>query len=104
MVKNQGISGTVAPNSDINVTFTNQKISTDVDIFKNDESGKGLSGAIFQLRAMSNGVEVLAPVEIGGIDDFVKEINGEQQEFKSAFETTGEKYSLTNLPNGIYRL
>ena len=97
-------SGTIAPNSDTNVIFTNKKISTDVDIQKKKETGEGLSGAIFQLRAMSNGAEVLAPVEIGGIDNITKEINGEQQEFKSAFETTDEIHSLTNLPDGTYRL
>ncbi len=97
-------SGTIIPNSDTNVIFTNKKTSTDVNIQKKDENGDGLSGAIFELRAVSNGVEVLAPLEIGGIDNFFKEIDGEEKEFKSAFETTDETHSLTNLPDGTYRL
>ena len=97
-------SGTIIPNSDTNVIFTNKKISTDVNIQKKEENGDGLSGAIFELRAVSNGVEVLAPLEIGGIDNFFKEIDGEEKEFKSAFETTDETHSLTNLPDGTYRL
>ena len=97
-------SGTIIPNSDTNVIFTNKKISTDVNIQKKEENGDGLSGAIFELRAVSNGVEVLAPLEIGGIDNFFKEIDGEEKEFKSAFETTDETHSLTNLPDGTYLL
>ena len=52
----------------------------------------------------NNGVEELASVEIGGVDDFNREINGEQKEFKSAFETTDAAHTLTNLPDGTYRL
>ena len=102
-------SGTIVPNSDTHVIFTNQKTSTNVNILKKKETGEGLSGAIFQLRAVkknegSNDVEELASVEIGGIDNFIKEIDGKQQEFKSAFETTDKTYTLTNLPDGTYRL
>ena len=52
----------------------------------------------------SNDIEELASLEIGGIGDFSKEIDGKQVGFKSAFETTGEIHSLTNLPDGTYRL
>lgn len=102
-------SGIIVPNSDTNVIFTNQKISTDVNILKKKETGEGLSGAIFQLRTVkktgeSHGVEVLASVEIGGIDNFSREIDGKQQEFRSSFETTDTVHSLTNLPDGTYRL
>ena len=38
------------------------------------------------------------------VDDFNREINGEQKEFKSAFETTDAAHTLTNLPDGTYRL
>ena len=88
--------------------FTNQKISTDVNILKNKETGEGLTGAIFQLRTVKktegSSVEELASVEIGGIDNFSREIDGEEREFVSAFETTGETQALTNLPDGTYRL
>ena len=103
-------SGTIIPNSDTNVIFTNKKISTDVNILKKKENGEGLSGAVFQLRTVkktegdNKGVEELASVEIGGVDDFNRKINGEQKEFKSAFETTDAAHTLTNLPDGTYRL
>ncbi len=103
-------SGTIVSNSETDVIFTNRKISTDVNILKNKENGEGLSGAVFQLRTVkktegdNNGVEELASVEIGGVDDFNREINGEQKEFKSAFETTDAAHTLTNLPDGTYRL
>ena len=102
-------SGTIVPNSDTEVTFTNKKITTDVNIQKKAESGAGLPGAVFQLRTVkktegSNDIEELASLEIGGIGDFSKEIDGKQVGFKSAFETTGEIHSLTNLPDGTYRL
>ena len=102
-------TGTIVSNSETHVIFTNQKISTDVNILKKEENGEGLSGAIFQLRTVkktegSNDVEELASVEIGGIHDFSKTIAGEEREFKSAFETTDETHTLTNLLDGTYRL
>ena len=98
-------SGTIVPNSDNNVIFTNQKISTDVDILKKNETGEGLSGAIFQLRTVNeSGVEETASVDIGGISDFTKEIDGKQIKFESAFETADTRYHLTNLLDGKYRL
>ena len=102
-------TGSIVPNSDTDVVFTNRKIGTEVNILKTKETGAGLNGAVFQLRTVkktegSKEVEELASVEIGGIDDICIEIDGEEREFKSAFETTGETQTLTNLTDGTYRL
>ena len=101
-------TGTIVTNRERDVIFTNQKISTDVDILKKNETGAGLTGAIFELRTVKTNegseVEELASVAIGGISNFTKEIDGVNTEFTSAFETTGTTYHLTNLLEGKYRL
>lgn len=103
------ISGTIVPDSDTNITYTNRCLVTDISIQKVDTTGAGLEGAVFQLKTVSDDEgheEAFAALidTIGGIGDVVKEVNGTSTTFPSSFESTGGIQTLTGLPDGTYRL
>ena len=90
-------------------TILNLRI-TDFRFKKVSEDGSGLSGAVFQLRAVKNSAEVLVTEDsyysdISGISREIEiDVDGEPTTFKSAFITTGEEQILRNLRDGTYIL
>lgn len=102
------ISGTIVPDSDTNITYTNRSLVTDINIQKLDESGDGLEGAVFQLKAVSEDgyVESLASdiESVSGLGTVVKTLDGETKRYESSFESTGELQKISGLPDGTYRL
>ena len=86
-------------------TILNMRI-TDFRFKKVSKDGKGLSGAVFQLKAIKNEAEVLVTEDsdyedITGILDEVEiEVDGVPTTVKSAFVTTGEEQILRNLRDG----
>ena len=90
-------------------TILNIRI-TDFRFKKVSKDGSGLAGAIFQLKAIKNGAEVLVSEDpdyedIVGISDEIEiEVGGENQVFKSAFVTTGNEQIISRLRDGTYIL
>ena len=77
---------------------------TSITIQKVDEDGEtGLPGAIFQLKSVDGHEESLV-TGVGGVGTVTKVIDGETKTFESAFETTGGVQTLSELPDGTYRL
>ena len=95
------ITGTIIPNSETNITYTNR--CDVITIQKLDGNGNGLEGAVFQIKAV-NGLEESLITNVDGIGEVIKVVDGEEKTFKSAFETTGGAQRIAGLPNGTYRL
>ncbi len=73
----------------------------DFKIQKTDANGNGLEGAVFQLKTVGNdGHSEELATDIGGIGT----VNVDGKTYESAFETTGNAQTLTELPDGTYRL
>jgi LPXTG-motif cell wall-anchored protein len=101
-----GIEGEIVQNTETLITYTNKCLVADINIQKVDEKGKGLEGAVFQLKKM-NGLEKIdaSTIEsVSGLEKITKEIDGKTVEYTSAFETTGGVQTIKGLPNGTYRL
>ena len=102
------ITDTIVANRDNHITYYNKKLVTDITIQKTDADGKGLAGAVFQLKKVGNDGHSESPAteigSVGGLGIVKKEIDGKEKEFQSAFETTGEIQTITGLPDGKYRL
>ena len=90
-------------------TVLNMRI-TDFRFKKVSQDGSGLQGAVFQLKAIKNGAEVLVTedsdyADITGISETVEiEVNGETKTFSSAFLTTGNEQIIGSLKDGTYIL
>ena len=101
-----GINGEIVQNTETLITYTNKCLVADINIKKVDEKGKGLEGAVFQLKKM-NGLEEIdaSTIEsVSGLEKITKEIDGKTVEYTSAFETTGGVQTIHGLPDGTYRL
>ena len=101
-----GINGEIVQNTETLITYTNKCLVADINIQKVDEKGKGLEGAVFQLKKM-NGLEEIdaSTIEsVSGLEKITKEIDGKTVEYTSAFETTGGVQTIHGLPDGTYRL
>jgi len=102
------ISGTIVANRDNQVTYYNKSEVTDINILKTDESGRGLAGAVFELKKVTDTegrTEVYASENgVRGLGDITKETEGGSFEYHSAFETTGEAQRISGLQDGTYRL
>ena len=101
-VNGASISGEIMPNSDNNITYTNKRVVSDISIQKTDENGEGLSGAVFQLLIKEDGEyrTVKNTDGIGGLES----ITIDEETYVGAFRTNGNPKSLTDLPDGEYRL
>ena len=100
------INGEIVQNTETLITYTNKCQVTDIHIQKVDEKGKGLEGAVFQLKKVK-GIEVIdaSTIEsVSGLGKVTKEIDGKNVEYTSAFETTGDVQTIRGLPDGTYRL
>lgn len=102
------IIGTIVPNHHNYITYTNRCLVADIRLQKVDNSGKGLKGAVFQLKTVSEDgyEEALATTieSISGVGDVTKDVGGETKVYHSSFESTGGIQTLSGLPDGIYRL
>ena len=102
------IYGTIAANRDNHVTYYNKSEVTDINIQKVDEAGKGLPGAVFELKKVmdAEGRTEIDATEAGvrGLGDVTKETEDGSFEYHSAFETTGEVQRISGLQDGTYRL
>ena len=103
------ISGTIATNRDNHVTYYNKSMVTDIDIQKLDETGAGLSGAVFELKKLTDaeGHSEMYASEIGsvrGLGDVTKQTESGNTTYHSAVESTGEVQRISGLTDGTYRL
>ena len=97
------VTGTIVANTDNNITYTNKRLTVDIQIQKIDKKGAGLAGAVFQLKKVNGDTEELA-TGIGGLGNVTKVIDGATETYASAFETTGTVQTLSGIPDGTYRL
>ena len=95
------ITGTIIPNNETNIIYTNR--CDIITIQKIDSDGNGLEGAVFQLKAVNGQAESLL-TDVDGIGEVTKVIDGKETTFESAFETTGGAQRIAGLSNGTYRL
>ena len=80
-------------------------VVVDIRILKTDMEGNGLAGAIFQMRLVGEDGHSESDIEgVTGIGTITKTIDGEEQTFTSAFETTGSEQLFSGLQDGTYRL
>ena len=86
------------------IEILNGKV-VDIRIQKTDMEGEGLAGAVFRLQAVGNDGHSESDVEgVTGIGTVTKTIDGQEQTFTSAFETTGGEQTFNDLTDGTYRL
>lgn len=83
--------------------------ATSINIIKEDEKGDGLAEAVFQLKVVKNGSDVLVKTDndyknIEGVGDVAVEIDGQTKTFGSAVKTNGEIQNITGLLDGTYKL
>ena len=99
------IKGTIVPNAETLITYTNKRIMTDISIQKLSLDGKELAGAVFQLKKVGNEDISETPVTgVEGLTTVTKTVNGQTKTFESAFESTGGVQTLSGLTDGKYRL
>ncbi len=91
-------------------TIVNEKVVvTDINVLKVDDDGEELADAVFQLKVVRDGSDVLvlndtACSEVGGVGDVTVAVNGESRTYASAFKSTNAAQTITGLPDGDYRL
>ena len=99
------VEGKIVPNAETLITYTNKCLTTDITIQKLSLDGKGLQGAVFQLKEIGDGGKSATLVTgIDGLGTVTKTVNGSEKTYESAFESNGEVQVFSGLPDGTYRL
>ena len=103
-----GIEGEIVQNTETLITYTNRCLVTDITIKKTDTDGKGLEGAVFQLKkqGLDGHSESDASLieSVSGLAEITKKVNGETKTYTSAIESNGGAQTIKGLPDGTYRL
>ena len=104
----RSITGTIVPNHHNYIEYTNRCLVTDITIKKTDTDGKGLEGAVFQLKKQgSDGYsesDASLIESVSGLAEITKKVNGETKTYTSAIESNGGAQTIKGLPDGTYRL
>ncbi|MBR1814880.1 MAG: LPXTG cell wall anchor domain-containing protein [Lachnospiraceae bacterium] len=101
------ITASIVPNMDNHIVYKNKCVSVDITIQKIDEKGESLEGAVFQLVAVNS--DGHGEVDVEGIEGLetvtIPDGNsGGTKAVENAFTSSTEVHTLSNLPDGTYRL